>query len=52
MAAEYLKGEMGYAALGKAVQATTDCPYRRTFHSNQGAYRMELYVNRARYAVT
>ena len=35
------------AALKKTVQATADCPYRRTFHSDQGwAYQMAPYVNR------
>jgi putative transposase len=33
-------------ALMKAVQVTNDCPYRRTFHSDQGwAYQMKIYQN-------
>jgi transposase InsO family protein len=35
------------AALEKAVEVTSDCPYRRTFHSDQGwAYQMGNYVTR------
>lgn len=40
-------------ALRKALKATADCPYRRTFHSDQGwayqmtAHRKELKANRA-----
>lgn len=31
-------------ALNKAIQITSDCPYRRTFHSDQGwAYQMKGY---------
>lgn len=31
-------------ALEKAIQVTSDCPYRRTFHSDQGwAYQMKIY---------
>lgn len=34
-------------ALEKAIQVTADCPYRRTFHSDQGwAYQMKSYVKR------
>ena len=34
-------------ALDKAIEATSDCPYRRTFHSDQGwAYQMKAYANR------
>lgn len=32
-------------ALNKAINITNDCPYRRTFHSDQGwAYQMNQYV--------
>ena len=31
-------------ALEKAIEVTSDCPYRRTFHSDQGwAYQMKAY---------
>ena len=34
------------SALEKAIDVTGDCPYRRTFHSDQGwAYQMGNYVN-------
>ncbi|MGF7012671.1 putative transposase [Lachnospiraceae bacterium PF1-21] len=34
-------------ALNKAIEETSDCPYRRTFHSDQGwAYQMKAYSNR------
>ena len=34
-------------ALEKAITITTDCPYRRTFHSDQGwAYQMKSYTKR------
>ena len=34
-------------ALDKAIEITSDCPYRRTFHSDQGwAYQMKTYSNR------
>lgn len=34
-------------ALGKAIEITSDCPYRRTFHSDQGwAYQMKAYSHR------
>ena len=34
-------------ALEKAIVRTADCPYRRTFHSDQGwAYQMKRYSNR------
>ena len=34
-------------ALNEAIQVTADCPYRRTFHSDQGwAYQMKAYVHR------
>ena len=40
-------GIMG--ALEKAIQITSDCPYRRTFHSDQGwAYQMKSYANQLR----
>lgn len=36
-------------ALGKAIETTSDCPYRRTFHSDQGwAYQMKAYSHRLR----
>lgn len=39
------KNVMG--ALGKAIEITSDCPYRRTFHSDQGwAYQMKAYSHR------
>lgn len=32
-------------ALNKTIEITSDCPYRRTFHSDQGwAYQMKSYV--------
>ena len=35
------------SALDKAIAITSDCPYRRTFHSDQGwAYQMGSYVGR------
>jgi transposase InsO family protein len=35
------------SALERAIMVTSDCPYRRTFHSDQGwAYQMKNYVNR------
>lgn len=34
-------------ALEKAIKITSDCPYRRTFHSDQGwAYQMKAYAKR------
>lgn len=34
-------------ALEQAITVTSDCPYRRTFHSEQGwAYQMKAYSNR------
>lgn len=34
-------------ALKKAITATADCPYRRTFHSDQGwVYQMKAYSHR------
>lgn len=34
-------------ALEKAIEVTSDCPYRRTFHSDQGwAYQMKAYSRR------
>ena len=34
-------------ALELAIKATADCPYRRTFHSDQGwAYQMKAYTKR------
>lgn len=34
-------------ALEQAIEVTADCPYRRTFHSDQGwAYQMKKYVAR------
>ncbi|MFR4817728.1 MAG: IS3 family transposase [Blautia stercoris] len=34
-------------ALDKAIKITADCPYRRTFHSDQGwAYQMKVYSHR------
>lgn len=34
-------------ALEQAIEITSDCPYRRTFHSDQGwAYQMKPYVHR------
>lgn len=34
-------------ALNKAINITSDCPYRRTFHSDQGwAYQMKAYSYR------
>ncbi len=36
-------------ALNKAIEVTADCPYRRTFHSDQGwAYQMKAYSHRLR----
>ncbi len=35
------------SALNKAIEVTSDCPYRRTFHSDQGwAYQMKAYSHR------
>ena len=35
------------AALNEAIKITSDCPYRRTFHSDQGwAYQMKAYTRR------
>ena len=34
-------------ALEKCIEITSDCPYRRTFHSDQGwAYQMKAYSHR------
>ena len=34
-------------ALNQAIEVTSDCPYRRTFHSDQGwAYQMKAYTHR------
>lgn len=34
------------AALKKAIKITSDCPYRRTFHSDRGwAYQMNSYLH-------
>lgn len=34
-------------ALEEAIEITSDCPYRRTFHSDQGwAYQMKAYVHK------
>lgn len=36
-------------ALEQAIEITSDCPYRRTFHSDQGwAYQMKAYSHRLR----
>ncbi|MBE5985247.1 MAG: IS3 family transposase [Paenibacillaceae bacterium] len=36
-------------ALNEAIKITSDCPYRRTFHSDQGwAYQMKAYSHRLR----
>ena len=36
-------------ALNEAIEITADCPYRRTFHSDQGwAYQMKAYSHRLR----
>lgn len=36
-------------ALEQAIKVTSDCPYRRTFHSDQGwAYQMKAYSHRLR----
>ena len=33
-------------ALNKAIEVTNDCPYKRTFHSDQEwAYQMKQYTN-------
>ena len=33
-------------ALTQAIEITSDCPYRRTFHSDQGwAYQMKAYTH-------
>lgn len=33
-------------AVNKAIEITSDCPYRRTFHSDQGwAYQMKSYIH-------
>ena len=38
-------------ALEKAIEITSDCPYRRTFHSDQGwAYQMKAYTHRLKEA--
>ena len=35
------------AALNEAIEITSDCPVRRTFHSDRGwAYQMKAYANR------
>ena len=35
------------SALDEAIRVTSDCPYRRTFHSDQGwAYQMTSYTKR------
>ena len=35
------------SALNEAIRVTSDCPYRRTFHSDQGwAYQMKSYTKR------
>ena len=37
------------SALEKAIDITSDCPYRRTFHSDQGwPYQMRNYIDRLR----
>ena len=34
-------------ALNEAIETTSDCPFRRTFHSDQGwAYQMKAYTHR------
>ena len=36
-------------ALNEAIEITSDCPFRRTFHSDQGwAYQMKAYSHRLR----
>lgn len=46
----YLQGTLlltAYNALDKAIEVTSDCPYRRTFHSDQGwAYQTKAYSHR------
>ncbi len=38
-------------ALEEAIKITSDCPYRRTFHSDQGwAYQMKSYTHRLKEA--
>lgn len=40
-------GSKRYGSFGKAIEITLDCPYRRTFHSDQGwTYQMKAYTRR------
>ncbi len=42
---EHPSAENIMKALNEAIEITKDCPYRRTFHSDQGwAYQMKAYV--------
>lgn len=44
-------GENIMNALEGAIKVTSDCPYRRTYHSDQGwAYQMKAYVHRLKEA--
>lgn len=37
-------------ALNEAIEITSDCPYRRTFHSDQGwAYQMRAYSSKLKW---
>ena len=39
--------------LKEAISQTNDCPYRRTFHSDQGwAYQMNVYIQTLRTTIS
>ena len=45
--AKYPSANSILEAQAKAIKITADCPYRRTFHSDQGwAYQMKFYTKR------
>ncbi len=44
---EWVKLNPALTAQAEAIEITADCPYRRTFHSDQGwAYQMKSYTKR------
>ena len=49
--AKYPSGQNVMEALEMAIDITSDCPYRRTFHSDQGwAYQMKAYSSKLKKA--
>ena len=46
-------GKTVMEGLKEAISQTNDCPYRRTFHSDQGwAYQMNVYIQTLRTTIS